>query len=167
MTSCMPHFQGVNNLVHARLVLLHLTERLDVLARVDLPAAARRLAGPGAVLPDTRRLLDRLARPGPICQWGGRAYQALRYAGLREVAATAPGSRPVASRASHSPSVNTRDLRKRYSVAPPPVPVGEPTPACSPKPRPGHRRTSARRHLTTCARPDRNSRKQARQAVNT
>jgi len=111
--------QDTYDLVHARLVLLHLPERLDVLAKLV------RSLRPGGLLvleefdcrwtpvlaaPDPAAadlfhrvhdaFLNRLAHAGADLQWGSRTYQALRDAGLREVTATTfsqawPGASPA------------------------------------------------------------------------
>lgn len=107
------------DLVHARLVLLHLPERLDVLARLVRSLRPGGLlvleefdcrwtpvlAAPDPAAADLFHLvhdafLARLAHAGADVQWGSRIYQALRDAGLHEVAATTysqawPGASPA------------------------------------------------------------------------
>jgi ubiquinone/menaquinone biosynthesis C-methylase UbiE len=111
--------EGAYDLVHARLVLLHLPERVDVLARLvrSLRPGGRLvledfdcrwtpvLAAPGPAAADLFHLvhnafLDLLAHAGADLRWGSRTYQALRDANLCEVTATTysqvwPGAGPA------------------------------------------------------------------------
>ena len=95
------------DLIHARLVLIHLRERLDVLARLvdalapggwllldefdctGIPVLATNGPGQAELFDDVHaRLMILLAAAGANLGWGGAVYRALGDAGLEDVTAT-------------------------------------------------------------------------------
>lgn len=127
--------EGHFDLVHARLVLLHLPERraaLERMVRALRPGGrlvldefdcdwAPVLAAPS---PQAAALFERmhaavkgiLARAGADPRWGLHAYEALRAAGLTDVAcATWAEAWPGGSTGIRLHEVNIRDLRERLT----------------------------------------------------